>query len=184
MDNKGFKSITELLVGVIGAPRDDLSRTIKKTPLENDYKLTSKVLGIGISGKVRQCTDKTGNKYALKILKDVPKARREVELHWRASPCLHVVNIKDVYENIYEGNKCLLIVMECMEGDELFTKIKNKGSFNEKEAADIIKDMCLAIKYLHDMNIAHRDLKPENLLYSRKGSDMGMIYFLTIFLKL
>lgn len=32
-----------------------------------------------------------------------------------------------------------------------------------------MKDICIAVKFLHDMNIAHRDLKPENLLYSRKG---------------
>lgn len=28
--------------------------------------------------------------------------------------------------------------------------------------------ICLAVKYLHDLNIAHRDLKPENLLYTSK----------------
>ncbi len=37
------------------------------------------------------------------------------------------------------------------------------------EAAELMKDICVAVKHLHDMNIAHRDLKPENLLYSRKG---------------
>ena len=38
------------------------------------------------------------------------------------------------------------------------------------EAAEIVKDICVAVKFLHDMNIAHRDLKPENLLYTRKGA--------------
>lgn len=167
--HNGFKTIAELLMGVIGTPREELVRTIKKTPIEKDYKISSNVLGVGISGKVLKCTDKAGNRFALKILKDSEKARREVELHWKASVCLHIVNIQDVYENVYKGNKCLFIVMELMEGDELFNKIKNKGSFNEREAADIMKDICLAIKYLHDQNIAHRDLKPENLLYSEKG---------------
>ena len=32
-----------------------------------------------------------------------------------------------------------------------------------------MKDICIAVKFLHDMNVAHRDLKPENLLYTRKG---------------
>lgn len=27
-------------------------------------------------------------------------------------------------------------------------------------------EICVAVKYLHDLNIAHRDLKPENLLYT------------------
>ena len=38
------------------------------------------------------------------------------------------------------------------------------------EAAEIVKDICLAVKFLHDCNVAHRDLKPENLLYSRADS--------------
>ena len=46
------------------------------------------------------------------MLQDCAKARREVELHWRASPCSNIVRIIDVYENLYQGRKCLLIVME------------------------------------------------------------------------
>lgn len=34
------------------------------------------------------------------------------------------------------------------------------------EAAQIMHEICVAVKYLHDSNIAHRDLKPENLLYT------------------
>lgn len=37
------------------------------------------------------------------------------------------------------------------------------------EAAQIMYGICLAVKHLHDINIAHRDLKPENLLYSKLG---------------
>ncbi|KAH9382225.1 hypothetical protein HPB48_021323 [Haemaphysalis longicornis] len=46
------------------------------------------------------------------VLRDNVKARREVDLHWRASNCKHIVNIADVYENVYGGNRCLLVVME------------------------------------------------------------------------
>lgn len=34
------------------------------------------------------------------------------------------------------------------------------------EAAQIMHEICVAVKYLHDLDIAHRDLKPENLLYT------------------
>ena len=73
----------------------------------------SNVLGLGINGKVVQCTEiKTQEKCALKILDDNVKSRREIDLHWRASGCKHIVNIKDVYENTQKNKKCLLVVME------------------------------------------------------------------------
>lgn len=46
------------------------------------------------------------------ILYDTPKARREVELHWRVSGGPHIVQILSLYENMHQGKKCLLIVME------------------------------------------------------------------------
>lgn len=145
----------------------------KKNPITDDYDVRhSEVLGLGINGKVVECYEKrTGNKYALKILRDSPKARREVELHFKGSTCRHIVKIHDVYENVYQSHKSLLVVMECMDGGELFTRISERaeGAFTEREAASIIYDICQAIKHLHDQNIAHRDLKPENLLYSSRG---------------
>ncbi|KAB0404284.1 hypothetical protein E2I00_016758 [Balaenoptera physalus] len=95
------------------------------------------------------------------MLQDCPKARREVELHWRASQCPHIVRIVDVYENLYAGRKCLLIVMECLDGGELFSRIQDRGdqAFTEREASEIMKSIGEAIQYLHSINIAHRDVK-------------------------
>uniref|UniRef100_F7IKB1 non-specific serine/threonine protein kinase n=1 Tax=Callithrix jacchus TaxID=9483 RepID=F7IKB1_CALJA len=144
---------------------------IKKNAIIDDYKVTSQVLGLGINGKVLQIFNKrTQEKFALKMLQDCPKARREVELHWRASQCPHIVRIVDVYENLYAGRKCLLIVMECLDGGELFSRIQDRGdqAFTEREASEIMKSIGEAIQYLHSINIAHRDVKPENLLYTSK----------------
>ncbi|XP_058856025.1 MAP kinase-activated protein kinase 2-like isoform X2 [Acipenser ruthenus] len=144
---------------------------IKKNAVTDDFKVSSRVLGLGINGKVLECySKKTGEKCALKILHDSPKARREVELHWRVSGGPHVVRIINLYENMHHGNKCLLIVMECMEGGELFSRIQARGdqAFTEREASEIMRDIGTAIEYLHLMNIAHRDVKPENLLYTVK----------------
>jgi mitogen-activated protein kinase-activated protein kinase 2 len=51
---------------------------------------------------------------------------------------------------------------------QLFQRIQDRadGAFTEREAAHVMHEICLAVKFLHDQNIAHRDLKPENLLYS------------------
>merc|ERR1711971_194164 len=166
---KGFKGINNLLLSVVGQPRSSLET--KKNSITDDYTISQTVLGLGINGKVVEVKAKSdGHKYALKILKDSAKSRREVELHWKSSSCKHIVNIKDVYENSQKGQKNLLVVMECMGGGELFNAIQEKQSFNEREAAELIKDICIAVKLLHDMNVAHRDLKPENLLYSSKDN--------------
>jgi mitogen-activated protein kinase-activated protein kinase 2 len=50
----------------------------------------------------------------MQALRDVPKARREVELHCLSSDCPHIVKVVDVYENMFNGHKCLLIVMELL----------------------------------------------------------------------
>ncbi|TGZ62472.1 hypothetical protein CRM22_007430 [Opisthorchis felineus] len=143
----------------------------KKTKVTSDYKITGSVLGTGVSGKVLKCVQlRTGTTYALKILEDSFASRREVELHWRVSACPNVVRVVDVYENNNEhtSKKYLLMVMECMEGGELYSRIKSRSSFTESEAARIVHQIASAIHHLHTKSIAHRDLKPENLLFSSK----------------
>ena len=56
----------------------------------------------------------------------------------------------------------------------LYQQRPDDRPFTEREAAKIMMDICKAIKYLHDKDIAHRDLKPENLLCSEK-IDLGII---------
>ncbi|XP_026581089.1 MAP kinase-activated protein kinase 3 isoform X1 [Pseudonaja textilis] len=164
------KSNTRLLPSLAAAVKGE----IKKHAVTDDYKISKRVLGLGINGKVLECFHKvTGRKCALKLLYDSPKARQEVDHHWRASGCPHIVHILEVYENIHHGKRCLLIIMECMEGGELFTRIQERGdqAFTEKEASEIMRDIGTAIQHLHGMNIAHRDVKPENLLYTSKEKE-------------
>lgn len=143
---------------------------VKKHSLDRDYEvIAGEVLGMGINGKVLACRHRlSGHKRALKILQDSPKARREVEIHYRASQCKHIVQIVDVYDNIFRDKRCLIIIMECMTGGELFNRIQQRAesAFTEREAAMIMSDIGRAIDYLHKLNIAHRDVKPENLLYT------------------
>lgn len=141
----------------------------KTTPIIDDYEISNTVLGLGINGKVVECIDRrTRVKRALKILQDSPKARREVEIHWKARDCLNIVEIIDVYENVNDGKRCLLIVMEHMSGGELFQRIQDNGDtpFTERQAAEIMHSICVAVHFLHKADVAHRDIKPENLLYT------------------
>nr|XP_006978434.1 MAP kinase-activated protein kinase 3 [Peromyscus maniculatus bairdii]XP_006978435.1 MAP kinase-activated protein kinase 3 [Peromyscus maniculatus bairdii]XP_042137532.1 MAP kinase-activated protein kinase 3 [Peromyscus maniculatus bairdii] len=157
-----------------GAQALGVRREPKKYAVTDDYQLSKRVLGLGVNGKVLECHHRrTGQKCALKLLYDSPKARQEVDHHWQASGGPHIVSILDVYENMHHGKRCLLIVMECMEGGELFSRIQERGdqAFTEREAAGIMRDIGTAIQFLHSQNIAHRDVKPENLLYTSKERD-------------
>jgi len=74
-------------------------------------------------------------------------------------------NIMKLY-GVFEDNDELYLVMELIEGQELFDKIVERGHYTEKDASNIIRQVIDAIAYLHSQGIAHRDLKPENLLSS------------------
>lgn len=61
--------------------------------------------------------------------------------------------------------------MELLTGGELFDRIVAKGSYSEKEAAEVTRVVAKALKYLHAQGIVHRDLKPENLIYASEKDD-------------
>lgn len=75
---------------------------------------------------------------------------------------------------MYETKKKLYMVMELLTGGELFDRIVAKGSYSEKEAADLIASVTGALKYLHGIGVVHRDMKPENLIYATKRDDSAI----------
>ena len=72
-------------------------------------------------------------------------------------------HITRVFE-LMEDARCYYIIMELVTGGNLFDMIRSKRQFTEGQAANIIKQLLLALNYMHSLNIMHRDLKPENLL--------------------
>lgn len=75
-----------------------------------------------------------------------------------------------VYE-ILEDDKNYYIGTELLEGGELFDRIISVKSFSEYKASYIIKQVLLAINYMHQKKIAHRDIKPENILLESKDQE-------------
>lgn len=44
-------------------------------------------------------------------------------------------------------------------GGELFDRIVEKGSYTEKDASDLIRQILEAVDYMHSQGVVHRDLK-------------------------
>lgn len=93
-------------------------------------------------------------------------------------------NAVKLYE-VFEMQDQLFLVMELLSGGELFDRIVEKESYNEREASDTIRPIVDAIRYCHSIGVIHRDLKPENLLYMNdeegaplKITDFGVARFI------
>lgn len=113
----------------------------------------------------------TGDKFAVKIIKkqaiegeDIKLLKREIQIMKQ----LDHPNILKLFE-VYEDANSFYLVMELVQGKELFDKIVERGQYSEKDAAHIIRQILSAVSYLHSHDIAHRDLKPENLLSAGSG---------------
>ncbi|XP_068937524.1 MAP kinase-activated protein kinase 5 isoform X2 [Petaurus breviceps papuanus] len=157
----------------------EMEKSITETSILEEYNINwTQKLGAGISGPVRVCVKKsTQERFALKILLDHPKARNEVRLHMMCAAHTNIVQIIEVYANSVQfphessPRARLLIVMEMMEGGELFHRISQHRHFTEKQASQVTKQIALALQHCHSLNIAHRDLKPENLLFKDNSLD-------------
>lgn len=66
---------------------------------------------------------------------------------------------------MYESPNNIHLVLEYLNGGELFERIKQKGLYGEREAAIIMRMILEALVVMHEKGIVHRDLKPENLLF-------------------
>ena len=144
---------------------DDISKYI--TISENSF------LGKGATGIVREGQNKAGTKYAIKTVRksDVEKNecfKREIDITLDLN---HESVIK--CEEIYEDNTSINLVLELINGGDLFDHIihSKDRKLTEKEAIDILEQILQALHYLHDdLHVIHRDIKPENfLMYNEKG---------------
>ena len=72
-------------------------------------------------------------------------------------------NITKILE-YFESEKYYLIIMEYINGGNLFSFVKKRRKLNEKLAKFLFYQIINGIKYLHSKNIVHRDIKLENIL--------------------
>jgi len=73
----------------------------------------------------------------------------------------NIVQLRETFED----KQKVYLVMELVTGGELFDRIVEKGSYTERDASALIRQILEAVDYMHSQGVVHRDLKPENLLY-------------------
>lgn len=160
--------------------------------------ILGKTLGFGSFGKVKLAEHElTGHKVAIKILnKKKVNSLNMDEKVWREIKILklfmhpHIIRLYEVIESSTD----IFVVMEYVQGGELFDYIVSKGRLSEGEARLFFQQVRVyctlqrifmtaiqiisAVDYCHQFGVVHRDLKPENLLLDHqkrvKVADFGL----------
>ncbi|AQZ16087.1 HSL1 (YKL101W) [Zygosaccharomyces parabailii] len=85
-------------------------------------------------------------------------------------------NVLGLYE-VWENKSELYLVLEYVDGGELFDYLVSKGKLGEREAVHYFRHVVQGVSYCHAFNICHRDLKPENLLLDKKNKSIKIADF-------
>lgn len=132
------------------------------------------MLGTGASGDVREAVSRrSGRAVAVKSFKIAelkPKQRgnlvREVSCH----SAVEHPNVAKL-EAVYETPQDVVLVVERLDGGELFARMVADDRMNECSSAVIITQVLRALAFLHSHGIVHRDVKPENIMFEEQGGE-------------
>ena len=142
------------------------------------------VLGAGSFAVVRRVNRKSdGMAFAMKLVKkqstSAASAANERKVLSKLGLHRHIVSLIDHFDH----EEAFVFVLELAEGGEVFDSICENGPYSEAQAADVIRQVALALAFMHALGVVHRDLKPENLLLKAPGSsdiklaDFGLACF-------
>jgi len=140
---------------------------VAKSNKVEDYYDICEEIGRGAFSVVRKARHKRTSLYfAIKFIEKKYVDKQDLLLLGREIEIMKKLEHSNVLklEEVYETEEVIALVMELVNGGELFYKIVEKGNYSEKDASRIVCQMLKGVEYLHQQGIAHRDLKPENLL--------------------
>ncbi|KAI3704917.1 hypothetical protein L1987_75146 [Smallanthus sonchifolius] len=123
----------------------------------------------------------TGDVFAIKVLKKADMIRKNAVQSILAERDILISARNPFVVRFFYSFTCrenLYLVMEYLNGGDLFSLLKNLGCLEENMARVYIAELVLALEYLHSLNVIHRDLKPDNLLIGPHGhiklTDFGL----------
>ncbi|KNC53649.1 CAMK/CAMK1 protein kinase [Thecamonas trahens ATCC 50062] len=152
-------------VSVHHGAADDIAQHYEQ-PIGNFY-IFGSLLGKGSFAEVYDATRKSdGAELAIKAI-DTRASNFEPEdldIEIKVLMKVNHPNIIKLYE-VFESEDHFYMVLEKVDGGELFDHIIERGHYSEATAATIMKQLLSALSHMHSLNLVHRDLKPENLLY-------------------
>ncbi|KAF8848621.1 Pkinase-domain-containing protein [Acephala macrosclerotiorum] len=132
-----------------------------------------RTLGTGSFGRVHLVQSKHNSRfYAVKVLKKAQVVKMKQVEHTNDERRM-LQEVKHPFLitlwGTFQDSKNLYMVMDFVEGGELFSLLRKSQRFPNPVAKFYAAEVTLALEYLHGKDIIYRDLKPENLLLDRHG---------------
>jgi serine/threonine-protein kinase len=120
-----------------------------------------------------------GEKVALKFLRQDCLANQELVGRF-AREARAAVKIKSEYvARVFDvgslPNGAPFIVMEYLEGKDLYEIVHEDGPLQMGPAVEYMMQTCEALAVAHAAGIVHRDIKPENLFLTKRATGMDII---------